>query len=272
MKRSGGPLPRWRRAVFAYWRVWAAILTIAICAVSFIWAPHDPHLVNLSIRLQSPNAIHWLGTDALGRDVFSRLLHGGKVTLGLVLGSGILIFVIATPLGLWLGYNNQGRWQWLKESVLHACTAFPPIAYMIVFVGAWGNGLFPLVTALVTASVLRLVKLVKVRVEWERDRAYVQCAVACGASPKRVLLRHIAPNVRKDSLLFLSLLIADMILLITSFSFIGLGAGTQVIDWGGMILEGSEVSLLRPDLMFYPILLVFVSTFIFNKLGDDLRR
>jgi len=261
------PEERWLR----YGRTGTACLTLLLCALSFLWAPHDPHLVDLSVRLQAPGPEYWLGTDAMGRDVLSRVLHGGKTTLGIVLFSGALIVLIGTPLGLCLGYW-QGRFGWIFESLLNACTAFPPIAYMLVFMGAWGSGLLPIVTVLVLSSSLRLLKLVKIRTEQEKAKAYVQCAAACGASRMRIMFWHIEPNVRKDSFIFLSLLCADMVLLITSFSFIGLGPGERIIDWGGIILEGSEVSMLRPDLMFYPIVLVLISTLAFNVMGDDERR
>lgn len=258
------------RGLYKSWRTALALLTLLLCSVAYLAAPHDPHLVSLPDRLLPPGPQYLLGTDALGRDVLSRVLHGGRATLGIVLAAGICIIALGMPIGLGLGYF-EGRFSWLSESVLNACAAFPPIAYMIVFSGAWGSGLLPIMTSLVLASLLRIVKLIKVRTEQEKGKAYVLCAAACGASRSRLLLRHIAPNVSKDAFVFLSLLCADMILLITSFSFIGLGPGEAVIDWGSLIMEGSEVSMLRPDLMLYPVLMVFISAFVFNKLGDGER-
>lgn len=247
-----------------------AILVIAFCTIAFLFAPNDPNKVDLSLRLLSPNSSYPFGTDTMGRCVLSRVFYGGYSTVGIVLFSSLIIIAIGTPVGLFMGYFKGGH-NFIGESLLNALTALPPIAYLIVFIGAWGSGIITTLAALTFAVFFRIIKLVKAKTEVEKEKAYVLCAVASGASHSRIIFRHIFPNLIKEVTVFLSLACADMILMITSFSFLGLGLGDNVIDWGGMILEGRVVSGIRPYIMMYPIIFVFLCTFSFNKLGEELE-
>lgn len=241
---------------------------ILFCALGFLFAPNDPNLVDLSARLQGPSADYPLGTDTLGRCVLSRVLYGGRTTLGIVLFSALLILILGVPLGLLMGAVRK-RSGFIGESLLNAATALPPIAYLIVFMGAWGSGAMTTMIAVALSLFLRIIKLVKAKTEFENGKAYVLCATASGASRRRILFVHILPNVLQDVVLFLCLSCADMIMMITSFSFLGLGLGDTVVDWGGMILEAQSVAMLRPELIFYPILFVFLCTVSFNVLGRE---
>lgn len=253
---------------------WATVaifgIVIVLCTISFLWAPNDPNKVDLVSRLLAPNAQFPFGTDTMGRCVLSRVLYGAQTTLGMVILSALLVIIIASPIGMLMGYFN-GEKSWIGNSLLNTLTAFPQLAYLIVFIGAWGNGIFSMLTALTIAFSIKLIKLIMAKTEVEKQKAYVLCAVASGASHLRIMAIHIFPNIVKEAIVFLGLACAEMILMITSFSFIGLGLGTDVIDWGGMILEAGDVSILRPDLIFYPILFVFIATFAFNKLGEQLE-
>lgn len=256
----------------AKYTVALSLLLLVFCAVGFLVAPNDPTTVNLSARLLPPDAAYPFGTDTMGRCVLSRILYGGQTTLGIVLLSGALILSIGIPLGLWMGSLGQGLFTTILESTLNAVTSMPPIAYLIVFIGAWGNSIFTMLVALTLSLVLRIIKLVKAQTEVEKNKAYVLCAVSSGAGSARVLFIHILPNILKSSLVFLSLSCADMIVMITSFSFIGLGLGDGAIDWGSMIQEGQAVSMIRPDLIVYPMIFAFFCTFSFNILADTMTK
>lgn len=251
-------------------RAATALIVLAFWSAASLLAPHDPHLIDLTNRLQPPSAEYWLGTDAMGRCVLSRMLYGGQATLGVVLVGGLSILLLGMATGLPLGYY-KGRFSAMGESLLQALTAFPSIAYLIVFAGAWGSGLATMLTAITLAGFVRLAKLVKTRAEVEREKAYVLCARACGAGHCRILFRHIAPNIRKDAAVFLALTCSDMILMLAAFSFIGLGLGDGVVEWGGMVLEGSAVSLLRPDMLLYPLAPIFLCAVAFNLLSEELQ-
>lgn len=249
-----------------------ALLLLLFCAFGYLVAPHDPRTVNLSARLLPPDALYPFGTDTMGRCVLSRLLYGGQTTLGIVLLSGVVILLCGIPLGLVMGTLKRGALMSVLESVLNAVTSMPPIAYLIVFIGTWGNSIVTMLVALTLSLVLRIIKLVKAQTEVEREKAYVLCAVSSGAGQTRVLFAHILPNIIKESLVFLSLSCADMIVMITSFSFIGLGLGDSAIDWGSMIQQGQNVSMIRPDLIVYPMLFAFMCTLAFNLLAAEMTK
>jgi ABC-type dipeptide/oligopeptide/nickel transport system permease subunit len=164
----------------------------------------------------------------MGRCVLSRLLYA-PVTLGITLiGSGIVI-ALGLGIGLMIGQRQSGSV--VIESVLNAVTAIPPIAYLIIFIGAWGNGIPTMLIALVTSNLMRVIKLVKSRTEIELTRAYALCAIASGASRAHLLFVHVAPNILREVVHFVCLSCTDMVMAIVSFSFIGLGLGDDVIDW-----------------------------------------
>ena len=247
-----------------------AVFILLFCTLGFLFAPNDPEKMDLLARLSPPSVQYPFGTDAMGRCVLSRILYGGQTSLFVVLLTSCVVLCVGMPIGMLMGTMKNGAIATVLESILNAVTSMPPIAYLIVFIGAWGNSLFTMTIALTLSLVLRIVKLVKAQTTQEWSKAYVLCAVSSGASNFRILICHILPNIIKESLIFLSLSCADMIVMITSFSFIGLTMGDNVIDWGSMIEEGQAVRMRRPDLIIYPMIFAFLSTFAFNVLADEL--
>ena len=243
-------------------------LVIILCAFGAFLAPNDPLKVNLTAKLQGPGLQYPFGTDAMGRCVLSRVLYGGRTTLVIVLFSSFLILVTGVPIGLLMG-SARRKSSLFGESLLNAATALPPIAYLIVFMGAWGSGALTTMVAIAASLFLRVIKLAKSKTELEYAKAYVLCATAAGASRMRILFVHILPNILRDIILFLCLSCAEMIMMITSFSFMGLGLGDDTIDWGSMILDAQKVAYKRPDMILYPIAVMFLATFAFNILGQE---
>lgn len=235
-----------------------------------MFAPNDPNFVDLGNKLLRPGGEYPLGTDQMGRCVLSRILYGGRVTLGITMGGAALVIALGMVTGLLIGQGRRGSV--LVESVLNAVTAIPPIAYLIVFIGAWGNGVATMLIALVMSNLMRMIKLVKTRTEQEFHRSYVLCAIASGASKAHILFVHIAPNLLREVVHFMCLSCTDMVMAIVSFSFIGLGLGDNVIDWGTMVSEARNVFIARPDIIMYPILFIFLCTLSFNLLARELER
>lgn len=245
--------------------------TILFFFMGFLFAPNSPMELNLMMRFAPPSREYPFGTDALGRCIYSRMLYGGWTTLGLVLGSSFAVFLMGTILGIGTSRSVMKE-NALVDGFINAVTAIPPIAYLIVFIGAWGSGAKTTMIALTISYLLRFMKLVRTRIDIERSKAYVMCAVAAGASKSRVLLVHILPNVLPEMIRFLCLSCADMILAITGFSFIGLGLGDNVVDWGSMIMEARGSLILHPTLILYPIGAVVLSTLCFNVIGRQLTQ
>lgn len=247
------------------------LIIILICTFGFLFAPHNPGLVNMEIRFQSPCIEYPLGTDNMGRCVLSRLLYGGRTTLMIVLVGALIVSVFGTLVGLLIGGSEGGK-NLVLEGILNAVTAMPPIAYLTIFIAAWGNSVITMLVAVTVSLLLRLVKLVQTRTTIEQSKAYIMCAMASGAKKMRVLFGHILPNLIWDVLHFICLSCADMILSIVGFSFIGLGIGDNVIDWGSMVSEAHHYLLAHSRLTLYPITMIVLCTMAFYMLGREIEK
>lgn len=234
-------------------------------------APHDPNTANIQDKFLPRSDVYPLGTDNFGRCEFSRILEGGKTTLGIVLVGSCIVMVLGVLGGIFLAKTGEHR-NILSESILNAVTAIPPVAYLIIFIGIWGNSVLTMLVALTASLVLRMIKLVKSLAEAEYHKAYIMCAIACGASKLRIMLAHILPNIIQDIVQFICLSCAEMIIAISGFSFIGLSLGDDVIDWGIMLSDASALAGTHPELLFYPILFIFISSLCFNYLGWLLKK
>ena len=254
-------------------RKWCAIfiptLVIIFFFAGFLFAPNDPMKSNLLERYADPSAEYPFGTDALGHCILSRILYGGWTTLGIVLGGSLIVFLLGTVIGM-VTSRAILKENALIDGLINAVTAIPPIAYLIVFIGAWGSGAKTTLVALTVSYILRYIKLVRTRTDMEMEKAYVMCAIASGASKLRIKLIHIFPNLIAEMIRFLCLSCADMILAITGFSFIGLGLGDNVVDWVSMILDARGALVLHPTMILYPIGAVILSTLCFSVIGRQL--
>ncbi|MDD3415024.1 MAG: ABC transporter permease [Lachnospiraceae bacterium] len=247
------------------------ILIIAFCLFGFLFAPHDPMNTNIRVRFLSSSMEYPLGTDDLGRCEFSRILEGGRVTLGIVLIGSSLVMTFGIVFGILLAKTKRSH-NILSESLLNAVTAIPPVAYLIIFIGVWGNSIQTMLVALTSSLILRMIKLVKTLVEVEYGKAYILCAIASGASKTRIMLIHILPNILCDIIQFICLSCAEMIIAISGFSFIGLSLGDNVVDWGIMLAEARTLTGSRPELLMYPIASIFICSLCFNYLGRLLKK
>lgn len=242
------------------------IVILISCVLGFLIAPNDPNQTNLLERYALPSERFPFGTDSMGRCVFSRILYGGKTTLGIVFFGSIIIFAVGTVLGMIFSRGIM-KSNIIIDSFINAITAIPPVAYLIVFIGALGNGIRTMLIAMTISYILRYVKLVRAWTDIEINKAYIMCAVASGATKMRIMLVHILPNILGQMIQFLCLSCANMILTITGFSFIGLGLGDNVVDWGSMILDARTALDMHPYLIFYPMFFVLICALSFNVLG-----
>lgn len=247
------------------------ILILCFFTFGFLIAPNDPAYVNMSIRFSPPSTTYPLGTDNLGRCVFSRILYGGRTTLGIILIGSILIITLGIVLGLPIG-SSKGKLKLALESLLNAVTAIPPIAYLIIFISVMGNGVSTMLIAVVLSNFLRMVKLVKTRTEVELEKAYVLSAITSGSGKIYILFVDILPNLLWDIMHYILLSAADMVITIVSFSFIGLGMGDDIIDWGIMISDLHRFIISNPSLTFYPVIAIIICALSFNILGRKLEQ
>lgn len=245
------------------------VMFIFLLAAPFI-APHDPVYVNMGERLRGISAEHVLGTDHLGRDVFSRILAGSQMTVGisiLVLASSLCIGV---PIGLLSGYLG-GKVDSFFMRIVDAFMAFPDYIVAIILSGLLGPGMFNLVFAIVMVKWVGYARLARSVVLSEKQRDYITMAKINGLSSIGVLRKHMIPHVVGNVMVLATLDVGKVILMIASLSYIGLGAQPPAPEWGAMLNEGKAFFYHAPHLMVIPGLAIMIVVLMSNLLGDFLR-
>jgi len=247
--------------------LFAALILSAILAP---WiAPYDPYEVSPN-RLARPSREHPLGTDALGRDVLSRILYGGRISLQVgVIAVGIAA-VTGTALGLIAGYF-EGWVDHLIMRLMEVMLAFPGILLAMAIMAVLGSGLFNVMIAVGIASVPSYTRLVRGVTLSVKQNEYVQAARALGSGIGRIMLRHLVPNIAAPIVVLSTLGVASAILTCAGLSFIGLGAPPPTAEWGAM-LAADRVYLRRAWwVVAFPGLAITISVLAINLVGDGLR-
>jgi peptide/nickel transport system permease protein len=241
------------------------LLIIACCFLAPLVAPYSETVQDLSASLERPSAEHFLGADKMGRDLFSRLLYGGRVTIMSALAVAFISFVIGTPLGLFSGYYG-GKFDAITGRCCDVLLSFPSLLLAFLLVAALGRGIANAVIALGIVYVPMLARLVRSLTLIEKNKIYVEAAASVGFSRPYILFRHIFPNCAGAVLVQLTLDIAYAILDLAALSFIGLGVSPPTADWGAMLDEGRNFLLQSPLLALAPgaaIVITVVSLNIF---------
>ena len=250
-----------------------SLLVLAFLAVAFaapILAPHDPLAQNLAQRLEAPSAQHVFGTDDFGRDVFSRVIWGSRVSLRLGLVAVAIALVFGGMIGLLAGYYG-GWFDLLGMRVMDLMLAFPSILLAIVVVAILGPSLTNAMIAVGVMAIPQYARVVRGSVLSVRGLEYVQAARALGAGDRRILARAILPNVGGPIIVTASLGLATAVLEAAGLSFLGLGAQPPTPEWGSMLSQGRELVLIAPWVLTAPGIAVFLSVLGFNLVGDALR-
>lgn len=252
----------------------AGLVVVVLLAVAALLAPllspHDPTAINATARLAGPSLDHPLGTDELGRDMLSRLLHGGRWSLGIACLATLIVTVVGVAVGLVSGFYGG----WLDSvlmRVVDVLLAFPSLLLYLAIVGTLGPGVRNVFLALIAISWAGYARVVRALVLSARQREYVLAAVALGARSGRLMLRHILPNVVAPVVVLASLQVGGMILALAALGFFGLGAQPPTPEWGTMINQSRLYLQSAPALMVYPGLAISLAVLGFNLLGDGLR-
>jgi peptide/nickel transport system permease protein len=250
--------------------VFFVILMLLILTGPYL-APMDPNIVDLPNRLKAPGAQHWFGTDHLGRDLFSRILAGGQLTVGISLTALLISMVIGVSVGLFSGYRG-GRADWLSMRMVDAFMALPEYVIAIIFSGLLGPGFFNLVTAILIIKWVGYARLVRGIVLQEKAKEYLLIAKFSGASHFSAIYRHLLPHVIGPVLSLATLDIGKVVLLVASLSYIGLGVQPPAPEWGAMLNEGRPYFAQAGYLMLAPGLAIFAVVLCMNVLGNRLVR
>ncbi len=247
------------------------IVSLLLAGLLAPWLPLDaPADINLRERLLSPSPDHLLGTDHLGRDTFSRILHGARTTLLAAAATLALSMTIALTVGLLSGY--YGGWpDTALMGVVDLLLAFPSLILAMAVAGALGPGLFNVLLAAGAVWWVGHARIIRGITLGARQMEYVTAARAAGAGNLRIILRHIAPNILGPIIVIASLDVGWIILGIAGLNFLGLGAQPPTPEWGAMLNDARPHLQTAPRLLLLPGAAIFFAVLGFNLLGDGLR-
>lgn len=258
----------------AYAGIFWILVLITVAVFAPLIATHDPTLQNLSMRFAPPSAEHWFGTDALGRDVFSRVIYGARISLQV----GVTVTLISTIIGVIIGATAgyYGGWldKFLSGYIFNVFLAFPGLLLAIALVAFLGAGLWKLIFALSVIGWVGYARVMRGQVLKVREFDFVQAARALGASDFRILFVHILPNSIQPIIIQASLGMAGAVLSEASLSFLGLGVPPPAPSWGTMIEEARGLDTLysAPHVLFFPSIAIATTVLAFNFVGDGLRE
>jgi peptide/nickel transport system permease protein len=246
------------------------LFMLAVALLAPVLATHDPGVQSLGDRLQWPSAAHWLGTDELGRDTWSRLVYGGRVTLGMVVAVVILVAPIGLLVGCVAGYAG-GIWDRLLMRVTDIFLAFPRLILALAFVAAMKPGVESAVIAIALTAWPPYARLARAETLTIRNTDYIASVRMTGASPWRIILRHVAPMCLPSLTVRVTLDMSSIILTAAGLGFLGLGAQPPMPEWGTMIATARRFILEQWWVPVIPGLAIFTASLAFNLLGDGLR-
>lgn len=234
------------------------------------FAPYDPATLNLSARLSGPSAAHWFGTDELGRDILSRLLHGARLSLAL----GVFIVTVSVTIGTLLGCYVGLKGGWTDTVVMRlidVVLSLPGLVLAMAFTAALGPSLFNATLALAIIATPGMVRLARGQALALRNEGYVEASILYGGSSWHALFRHIIPNAAPAIIVEATLSIGSIILAAAALSFLGLGAQPPTAEWGAMVASGRNYLTVQPLYPIIPGLAILLTATGFNLLGDGLN-
>ena len=246
----------------------ALIVTITIFGPFLV--PNDPISANMTERLGSPSFKYPLGTDHLGRCVFSRIVIGSQATLGITALVIATVILIGIPIGIFSGYIG-GRFDSFIMRLADGFIALPEFILAIAIAGFLGPSLLNLMISVVLVKWISYTRVVRSIVLAEREKEYVLAAKVGGCSTGKIVFRHLLPQIISPVLVLATLDVGKIILIISSLSYLGLGAQPPAPEWGSMLNDGRPYFQTIPELMLYPGIAIFAVILSCNLIGEGLR-
>ena len=279
LTRIEEPQAGWQGSIVRFVRqrplgaIGAAIVIVmaVVAATAGLIAPYDPLETDYAAMLAAPDAKHWLGTDAFGRDVLSRVVYGSRTALMVGLGASLLGASIGSLIGVASAYF-AGRTDLVVQRIMDVFFAFPVIILALAVVAVLGTGAGNVILAIAAPMIPRCARVVRSSALAVREMPYVDAARAAGFSNGRIILRHMLPNVMAPILIMATAFLGEAILLEASLSFLGLGVQEPTAAWG-LMLRGAAVQFAEsaPWMAIFPGLAITLAVFGFNLFGDSLR-
>ena len=247
------------------------ILLIIIMAIfAPVFAPYDPAAQSLKERLAAPSAAHWLGTDKVGRDIFSRVIYGARISLVIGLVPTLISMVIGTVLGLFAGYYG-GKVDFVIMRFADIMLAFPSLLLAMVVMYTLGGGIINIFIALSLVNWASTARVVRAQTLSLKEAEYVEAARSIGVRKMTIIFRHILPNCLPSLIVLFTLNIPAAILSESSLSFLGVGAQPPSASWGLAVTEGKKYLFSEPWIPLAPSVAIMILVMAFNFLGDGLR-
>jgi len=269
---EGPPPMRWRWLRKNPTLVLGAVMlvVVAVIALGAPWlATHDPEDIDPSARLEAPSAEHRFGTDALGRDVYSRALLGGRISLVVGGTVAMLATVFGVGLGMVAGFVRRADGPVMR--VMDGLMAIPGILLAIALMAVTRASLVTVIVAITVPEIPRVVRLVRSLALTLREQLFVEAAHAVGTRLPAVLWRHVLPNMLAPLMVQATFVAASAVLIEASLSFLGVGIPAQTPSWGNMMAEGRNVVAVAFHIILYPGILLAVTVLSINMVGDGLR-
>ncbi len=271
--RQGSSSPAWRRFRRHRPAVIGLLVLAALCLASLlahVLTPYDPNRTDVTSMLARPSPAHPMGTDELGRDLLTRVLHSGRISLGL----GILAMTIAVSVGTVIG-ALAGYFGGAVDNALMRLTdvllAFPQLFLLILMTSLFGTGLASIAVIVGGLRWMGVARLARAMFLSLREREFVEAARAAGATPLMVIWRHILPNAWSPIIVAATVGVAEAIVLESSLSFLGLGVQPPTATWGNMLRSAQDQIVQAPWTGFFPGLMIFVTVLSINHVGDAAR-
>ena len=247
------------------------LLLVLVSIFADSLAPYRYEEIHLRDRLQAPTAAYLLGTDHVGRDLLSRLIHGARLSLTVGLAATVLTVVVAVLIGGTTGFIG-GRLDLVTQRFVDAWMAFPGLLLLLTIMSIAGRGMLQIIVVLGVSGGIPASRVVRGAVLGVKENAYFQAAQAIGSSHRRSLLRHVLPNIAAPIIIIFSINVGGVIMSEAALSFLGFGLPPDIPSWGGMLSrEGRQYMEMAPHLGLWPGLCLTVVVYSLNMFGDAVR-
>lgn len=222
--------------------------------------------------LVSPNSVHLMGTDDLGRDTFRRIVYGARLTMAAAIIPVAIAFFIGVPIGLYTGYKGGFIDQWVITRIVDALQAFPSLVLALALASVLGGGFTNAMIAIGVGFLPAFIRITRAQVMQVKNMEYIQATKSIGCSDLRIALVHILPNIMPTLLVQITLAMASAIIAEAGLSYIGIGASPEQPSWGSMLRNAQSYLSSQPWIAFWPGISISIVVLGFNIMGDGLRR
>lgn len=247
------------------------LLVMAVVVFGPSLCVHDPNDVHLELKNLEPNSTFYLGTDHLGRCIFTRVVYGARYSIGAAFIALTTTFMFSLFYGFTSGYVG-GRLDAVMNGIGDLCMAFPPMVIVLSLMGIFSSNVSGLIMAIIIASWPWYAKIIRSMVLVEKKQAYVTAAKICGSNHFKIIFVHILPNVLNTVVVMYFTGISNMILMVSGFSYLGIGFGQEIPEWGTMLSNAKSYIFTRPELLVIPGICIFITSMGFNLVGESIRN